>query len=275
MKVGRWLCIGVVPPLLITVLFVGWQRSQTERRATVMAEQELSRRESELKANSEDSRAIDNSLAEDKEKFAEFCLQVRSRNMEMGDRMQQLIHTEMRSERETNLDGSTLGSQTKTETVWFDNGEEKRQLVRKESAGRIIGLPAAKFIYPLSRHAGLEDYNCTFDGFEVINHRLTVRIRCDAVKPIKGKLSGWLWADRKTAEPVRFEGLAVKPPAFVERLHQIAEYTTETATGENQLLSTKVEVTIPIMRKVRHIEVNFNDYRPQRLSMKKDDRRAG
>lgn len=223
--------------------------------------------------------ALDQEIPLEGEPFAACCQRLRERYIAMDDRFRAMRHTESKVTFEESAGGGRREVHREVEEVWFEGNEELRRLVsesgrnqnplvRRRRIGSVSRRPVSEeLIYPFSRRSAPGDYHYRFEGYETLGDRRVVRIGFEPHPPVEKKLRGYVWADRETLEPVRFDGLVMKSPAmFVDSVRYITEYG-DGPDGKQQIRRMVFEGAggFAFLRRRGRMEVDVTDYQPLSL----------
>ena len=215
----------------------------------------------------------------DPERFAELCRRLHVRYLAMDDRYRRLVHTQVSVSRELDDAGDPVATTRTVEDVWFAGGKEFRQpaaeagadvatdssqVAARRSRYEASSLSKTSRIYPFSRDVAASDYRYAFAGADTVGDRPVVRVDFEPLEPLAGKFRGVVLVDPDDFEPLRFEGVLVEPPLFVDHFRIVTEYgPAENGAMQIRRLVTDGAGGFAFVRKRYHIETEFRDYRPR------------
>lgn len=249
------LVVGVV--VLGVVLFLGCQWYFTQRRARQLVEETLASRSEDTSVRTDGGQELA-ALAD----FSRFCQRISENAKDRERRKKEHEHCEDWIVQNLDSMGQPKATLTETLRVWYDGDAEKKELLARKADANVLRYLDAKYLLPFSGPETLDMYAYELEGVEKPDGRDLARIKCSPKAEVAGVFGGRAWVDVAAAEVVRFEGIAVKPPSFMEFLKIRVECKPFERAGI-QLYFARSEAKIPLVGLHRQTRITYRDYQPR------------
>ncbi|MFO0947397.1 MAG: hypothetical protein U1D30_15930 [Planctomycetota bacterium] len=192
-----------------------------------------------------------------------FVEKVKGRYRAMHDRYVALEHKETCIAETLDSSGMPTNAVTTVERVWFEKEVERRLLLDSKDPNVDVALPPkSKIVYPFYREDVPGTYQYFWEGVEEVDGRPLVRLRFEPKPPLADKMSGYVWADPKTGQPCKFDGLLAETPALVDHFRMLAWYAPS-ENGDYQLRQMVTEGSggFAFVRRRYRKSFEYSDYR--------------
>lgn len=205
------------------------------------------------------------------DQFAMLCEKVTESYRAIDERWYQSEHDELQTDIELDSKGNKTSERKSAAHVWFEKGKERRRSIdAPKFVGQSVGgkdLPAAEkqdLIYPFSKEATTGSYRYEPVGYDQIDGAPVFKIRYEPNQPIAKMLSGYIWVDVRTFEPVRFDGRIDKPRFGVDYVQMRVEYGRDDAgVVRHRRWISEGEGGFAFYRRRARVEIDYQNYRPQ------------
>jgi hypothetical protein len=203
-----------------------------------------------------------------------FLKELKKRYVAMDERYRSLEHTETVQAFDRSGDVERPVRRA-VERVWYTGTKEMRQAIKDPQPSEAqtelprFVLPVAKerdstLLYPFTRPAEPDAYRYSLEGEDVLDGRRVFRVRFEPAGTDEHKLRGVVWADAKTAEPLRFDGIVCRPKMFVDSVRYITEYgPSENDAQQIRLIRVEGAGGFAVVRRRFRVDIAMSDYRPR------------